>query len=178
MKAEPFVVSPKTCEPALNVLGVSVTVLASNVQTQGYEITLQSGGEGVGPPPHRHDWDESFFVLRGSVEFSIDGKDRHRGTLSVIDGRLLSHNMALAGQAGGDTGRVSISWLIGTYAVITMGELMLSPMGLSLVNKLAPARMRGLLMGGWLCNRLVSYDLARGRSPYAVTGLGLAVVFA
>ncbi len=74
MKAEPFVVSPKTYEHALNVLGVNVTVLASNVQTQGYEITLQSGGEGVGPPPHRHDWDESFFVLRGSVEFSIDGK--------------------------------------------------------------------------------------------------------
>jgi quercetin dioxygenase-like cupin family protein len=56
------------------VLGVSVTVLASNIQTQGYEITLQSGGEGAGPPPHRHDWDESFFVLRGSVEISIDGK--------------------------------------------------------------------------------------------------------
>ncbi len=74
MKAEPFVVSPETQEPALNVLGVSVTVLASNIQTQAYEITLQSGGEGAGPPPHRHDWDESFFVLRGSVEFSIDGK--------------------------------------------------------------------------------------------------------
>ena len=74
MKAETFVVSPKTYQPALNVLGVSVTVLASNIQTQGYEITLQSGGEGVGPPPHRHDWDESFFVLRGSVEFSIGGK--------------------------------------------------------------------------------------------------------
>ena len=74
MKAETFVVSPKTYQPALNVLGVSVTVLASNIQTQGYEITLQSGGEGVGPPPHRHDWDESFFVLRGSVEISIDGK--------------------------------------------------------------------------------------------------------
>ena len=75
MKPEPFVVSPKTYELALNVLGVSVTVLASNMQTQGYEITLQSGTEGVGPPPHRHDWDESFFVLRGTVEFSIDGKD-------------------------------------------------------------------------------------------------------
>jgi quercetin dioxygenase-like cupin family protein len=74
MKAEPFVVSPKSYERALNVLGVSVTVLASNVQTQGYEITLQSGGEGAGPPPHRHDWDESFFVLRGSVELSMDGK--------------------------------------------------------------------------------------------------------
>ena len=74
MKVEPFVVSPKTYEPALNVLGVSVTVLASNIQTQGYEITLQSGAEGAGPPPHRHLWDESFFVLSGSVEFSIDGK--------------------------------------------------------------------------------------------------------
>jgi len=74
MKTEPFVVSPKTYEPALNVLGVNVTVLASNAHTQGYEITLQSGGEGIGPPPHRHGWDESFFVLRGSVKFSIDGK--------------------------------------------------------------------------------------------------------
>lgn len=74
MKAKPFVVSQETYEPALKVLGVNVTVLASNVQTQGYEITLQSGDEGAGPPPHRHDWDESFFVLRGSVELSIDGK--------------------------------------------------------------------------------------------------------
>jgi quercetin dioxygenase-like cupin family protein len=74
MKAAPFVVSPKTYEPALNVLGTRVTVLASNAQTQGYEITLQAGDEGTGPPPHRHDWDESFFVLRGSVELSIEGK--------------------------------------------------------------------------------------------------------
>lgn len=74
MKAEPFVVSPKTCDPAMNVLGVNVTVLASNVQTQGYEITLQSGDEGAGPPPHRHDWDESFYVLRGSVEINVGGK--------------------------------------------------------------------------------------------------------
>ena len=74
MKARPFVVSPKTYEAPLNVLGVRVTVLASNVQTQGYEVTLQSGDEGAGPPPHQHDWDESFFVLRGSVELSIDGK--------------------------------------------------------------------------------------------------------
>jgi quercetin dioxygenase-like cupin family protein len=74
MKAAPFVVSPPTYEPALNVLGVRVTILASNLQTQGYEITLHSGDEGAGPPPHRHGWDESFFVLRGSVELSIDGK--------------------------------------------------------------------------------------------------------
>jgi POT family proton-dependent oligopeptide transporter len=45
--------------------------------------------------------------------------------------------------------RVSPFWLITAYAVISLGELMLSPMGLSLVSKVAPARMRGLMMGGW-----------------------------
>jgi POT family proton-dependent oligopeptide transporter len=45
--------------------------------------------------------------------------------------------------------RVSPFWLITAYAVISLGELMLSPMGLSLVSKVAPTRMRGLMMGGW-----------------------------
>ncbi|MDQ3805187.1 MAG: peptide MFS transporter [Acidobacteriota bacterium] len=45
--------------------------------------------------------------------------------------------------------RVSPLWLILAYAVVTLGELMLSPMGLSLVSKVAPIRMRGLMMGGW-----------------------------
>ena len=74
MKAEPFVVSPETYPPALHVLGVNITVLASNARTRCYEITLQAGEEGVGPPPHRHDWDESFYVLRGSVEMTIEGR--------------------------------------------------------------------------------------------------------
>ena len=45
--------------------------------------------------------------------------------------------------------RVSPLWLISAVAVISLGELMLSPMGLSLVSKVAPVRMRGLMMGGW-----------------------------
>ncbi len=45
--------------------------------------------------------------------------------------------------------QVSPFWLILAYAIISLGELMLSPMGLSLVSKVAPIRMRGLLMGGW-----------------------------
>jgi len=40
-------------------------------------------------------------------------------------------------------------WLIGTYAMITIGELFLSPMGLSLVSKLSPQRLTSLMMGGW-----------------------------
>ncbi len=45
--------------------------------------------------------------------------------------------------------KVSPWWLIGAYAVLSLGELMLSPMGLSLVSQVAPIRMRGLMMGGW-----------------------------
>ncbi len=45
--------------------------------------------------------------------------------------------------------KVSPLWLIIAVAVVTLGELMLSPMGLSLVSKVAPVRMRGLMMGGW-----------------------------
>lgn len=40
-------------------------------------------------------------------------------------------------------------WLIASYAVITVGELFLSPIGLSLVSKVAPARLTSLMMGGW-----------------------------
>lgn len=45
--------------------------------------------------------------------------------------------------------KVSSGWLWGTYFVITAAEIFLSPMGLSLVSKLAPARLTSLLMGGW-----------------------------
>ncbi len=45
--------------------------------------------------------------------------------------------------------RVSPFWLILGYMIVTLGELMLSPMGLSLVSKVAPISKRGLLMGGW-----------------------------
>jgi POT family proton-dependent oligopeptide transporter len=45
--------------------------------------------------------------------------------------------------------KMSPFWLLGAYGVLTAGELMLSPMGLSLVSKVAPLRMRGIMMGGW-----------------------------
>lgn len=57
--------------------------------------------------------------------------------------------MAIAGLSGGNDGHVHVGWLIGTYGTITLGELCLSPMGLSLVSKLAPPRLLGTMMGGW-----------------------------
>ncbi len=52
-----------------------------------------------------------------------------------------------AGNNGAE--KVSVWWLIASYGVITIGELFLSPMGLSLVSKLSPPRLTALLMGGW-----------------------------
>ena len=71
MAAKPFVVEPKDYEPALNIVGEHVTVLASGDATEGYEIFLQRGPEGSGPPPHSHPWDESFFIIKGQVNFGI-----------------------------------------------------------------------------------------------------------
>jgi quercetin dioxygenase-like cupin family protein len=69
-----FVLRPDQHERALNVVGTKVTVLASNAATQSYGITLQCGDEGTGPPPHSHDWDEAFYVLKGEVHFQCGGE--------------------------------------------------------------------------------------------------------
>jgi POT family proton-dependent oligopeptide transporter len=56
---------------------------------------------------------------------------------------------------------VSPLWLVGAYGVLTLGELMLSPMGLSLVSKVAPIRMRGFMMGGWFVATAIGNKLTQ-----------------
>ncbi len=56
--------------------------------------------------------------------------------------------------------KVSPGWLFGTYAVITIGELCLSPMGLSLVSKLSPPRITALMMGGWFLSTSIGNKLS------------------
>jgi quercetin dioxygenase-like cupin family protein len=72
MPIKPFAVSPENRPRALHVVGEHLTVLASHEATQGYEIFLQDGPEGSGPPPHSHAWDESFYVIRGTIEFGTE----------------------------------------------------------------------------------------------------------
>jgi POT family proton-dependent oligopeptide transporter len=45
--------------------------------------------------------------------------------------------------------KTSMSWLLSTYAIFTVAELLISPIGLSMVSKLAPARLTALMMGAW-----------------------------
>ncbi|MBP6908985.1 MAG: peptide MFS transporter [Candidatus Saccharicenans sp.] len=59
--------------------------------------------------------------------------------------------MVLAcGQGGNrDLNIMSPFWLIGTYFIVTIAEILISPMGQSYVSKVAPDKIRGLMMGGW-----------------------------
>jgi len=68
---KPFVVRPTDYAPALDIVGEHVTVLASGEATEGYEVFFQRGPEGSGPPPHSHPWDESFYVVKGEIDFGI-----------------------------------------------------------------------------------------------------------
>jgi POT family proton-dependent oligopeptide transporter len=95
--------------------------------------------------------------------------------------------MALAGLAGGDEGRVSPVWLVSAYWFISMGEICLSPMGLSLVTKVAPPGRRGLMMGAWfvatsaggyLSGFLGSYWYVMPASRFFLMIAGLALVAA
>jgi hypothetical protein len=56
--------------------------------------------------------------------------------------------------------KTSMMWLVVYYLIITCGELCLSPMGLSLVTKLSPKRLVGLMMGGWFVATSVGNKLA------------------
>ena len=56
--------------------------------------------------------------------------------------------------------KVSILWLTGLYFIHTMGELCLSPIGLSIVNKLAPARFASLLMAVWFLSNAIANKFA------------------
>ncbi len=54
----------------------------------------------------------------------------------------------------------SMWWLIGCYGVITVGELCLSPMALSLVSKLSPPRLTALMMGGWFLSTSIGNKMS------------------
>jgi len=72
-----------------------------------------------------------------------------------LGGRLVATAfgaLGYAGTIGGNAGRVSPLWLISANVLIAIGEIALSPMGMSLVNRLSPPTLRGLMMGGWFAS--------------------------
>jgi len=58
------------------------------------------------------------------------------------------------------TDKASALWLIGTYGVLTVGELMISPIGLSLVSKVSPRNITSFMMGGWFLSTSIGNKLS------------------
>jgi POT family proton-dependent oligopeptide transporter len=56
--------------------------------------------------------------------------------------------------------KVSVWWLVANYGIITIGELFLSPMGLSVVSKLSPTNITSLMMGGWFLSTSIGNKLS------------------
>jgi POT family proton-dependent oligopeptide transporter len=75
-------------------------------------------------------------------------------------GVTLANLIMVAIALGADGGKASWVWLLGYYVVITLGELYLSPVGLSLVTKVAPARILSMMMGVWLATSFTGGFLA------------------
>ncbi len=78
------------------------------------------------------------------------------GCFGVVASNLIK---AFAAFAAG-SGQASWLWVLGSIAVITVGELYLSPIGLSLVTKVAPARILSMMMGVWLATNFFGGFLA------------------
>jgi POT family proton-dependent oligopeptide transporter len=76
--------------------------------------------------------------------------------------------------AGGAT--VSPWWLIGTYLLHTLGELCLSPVGLSAMTKLAPVRIAGLMMGLWFVSISIG-DYLAGKAASFYESMPLTTLF-
>ena len=91
------------------------------------------------------------------------GKDPSSPTKFGIGLTLLGAGflvMVVAGAAAAGGAQVSPWWLVLTYLLHTLGELTLSPVGLSAMTKLAPARVSSLMMGVWFLGASVGNFVA------------------
>lgn len=84
-------------------------------------------------------------------------------------------------ERGGDnqdvTIKASLFWLVMTYFIHTLGELCLSPVGLSVVTKLAPVKLASLMMGVWLLSSFLANIIGGFVAAY-VEALGAFAIFA
>jgi proton-dependent oligopeptide transporter, POT family len=70
------------------------------------------------------------------------------GMLIMSASMIVMVNASLRG-GNADEHSMSPAWLIGTYFLVTIAEILISPMGQSFVSKVAPPRLAGVMMGGW-----------------------------
>ena len=80
-----------------------------------------------------------------------------------------------AAVAAGTATLVSPNWLISTYFVLTIAELLLSPIGISFVSKVAPPMYKGMMMGGWFVATAIGNFLIM--VPGLMWGMNLSIIW-
>jgi POT family proton-dependent oligopeptide transporter len=111
--------------------------------------------------PETYQFFEPFFILALTpLLLALFGRLNRAGKepstpVKILFGMLIMSLamivMVCAALAGGnkDQNIMSPAWLVGTYFLVTLAEILISPMGQSFVSKVAPPRIAGLMMGGW-----------------------------
>ena len=116
-----------------------------------------------------------FFVIILAPIFSVlwvrMGKRQPSSPVKFTLGLLfigLAYVLLVPGAALTAHGRISPLWLVGLYFLEVAGEMCLSPVGLSTVTKLAPARLLGIMMGVWFLGAALGNKLAGFLSGFFV----------
>lgn len=149
--------------------GISLAVIVASIAVLIYKYTQVEGAIDVSAPIFQQ-FNPFYVVALTPVSMAIFGSLAAKGkepsaprkiaygmviaafayTIMIVgsQGLLTPNEQALAAEAG-TANYASANWLISTYLVLTFGELLLSPMGISFVSKVAPPKLKGAMMGGW-----------------------------
>ena len=95
--------------------------------------------------------------------------------LFVASWSLPAAGEQLAATEAGTATFVSPNWLISTYFVLTIAELLLSPIGISFVSKVAPPKYKGMMMGGWFVATAIGNFLIM--VPGLMWGMSLSIIW-
>ena len=140
---------------------ISVIVILASLGYLTVRYTHQAGAVSIEAPLFQQ-FNPSFVVMLTPVSMGLFGWLASRKKEPSAP-RKIGYGMLVAGFAYmimicasvglsynlNDEQRVSPMWLVTTYLVLTFAELLLSPMGISFVSKVAPKKYQGLMMGGW-----------------------------
>ena len=147
--------------------GIATAVILAACAVLYYKYTRISGSVDVSAPIFQQ-FNPFYVVALTPVSMSIFSYLASKGKEPSAP-RKIAYGMLVAGSAyglmilasvglltpdaqaaaGDNATFTSANWLIGTYLILTFGELLLSPMGISFVSKVAPPKYKGLMMGGW-----------------------------
>ena len=145
----------------------SIAAIVAAIAVLVWKYTRLDGAVDVSAPIFQH-FNPCFVIALTPVSLAIFGALAEKGKEPSAP-RKIAYGMLIAAvaygvmilasiglntpamqKAAGDAGTfVSADWLITTYFILTFGELLLSPMGMSFVSKVAPPKYKGMMMGGW-----------------------------